>query len=282
MSDKDTMTDSEKMREYFKNFIDVYVTTADKANLPADKEKLKEIMDTAEFQTFENHSTTGTFSVNRKLIRAIINNFKSNGVKRNNFLLFHEFTHLISPVNEELFADQNAFLQKLEEKAKTSPYPYVDEYNAYYGMIAIDEVLAQWCCEEHNDAYNQKKRETTEHLKGPLDANVKYTTSFSDNDIYSPLEQPVETLIKKLGYENLRDFATQILSQEYTSLVDRLDEKQFATLCQIGVICKGIYKENGFNNTITTTKEDVEKVYALINRNNDFGENPGSGDEPTR
>ena len=282
MSETKIMTDEEKMRAYFKNFINVYVNTANKANLPVDKEKLETIIETAEFRTFENHSTKGTFSVNRKLIQAIINNFKSNGVARNNFLLFHEFTHLISPINEELFADQNAFLQKLEAKAEKNPYPFVNGFNAYYGVIAIDEVLAQWCCEEHNDAYHQKNRQVTEYSKGSLNADVKYKSDFSDNDIYSPLEEPVENLVKKLGYDDLRGFANYVLSPDYKSFIEGLDEKRFATLCQIGVLCKGIYKENGFNNTLTVTKEDIEKVYTLLNRNNDFGENPGSGDELSR
>lgn len=108
---------------------------------------------------------------------------KSNGVERNNFLLFHEFTHLISPINEELFADQNAFLQKLEEKSKNSPYPFVNGFNAHYGMITIDEVLAQWCGKEHNDTYHQKKRQVTEYSRGPLDANVKYINYFYHEEL---------------------------------------------------------------------------------------------------
>ena len=61
----------EKMRSYFKDFVNVYVQNAKKASLPADKEKLEKIIDSAEFKIFEMEGMTGTFSVNRRLIRVI-------------------------------------------------------------------------------------------------------------------------------------------------------------------------------------------------------------------
>jgi len=264
----ENMSEEEKMRAYFKEFIDIYVSAAKKASLPVDREKLERIMDNAQFEIFEREGTTATFAVNKKLIQVIINNFRKNGADRNNFLLFHEFTHLITPINEELFGDGK---EKIKGRTEKVQKPFVDALNASYGVRAIDEVLAQWCCEELNDAAHGKKRQLHEYNEGPLGADITYRSDFSDNDIYSPLEESVEKLVKKLGYNDLREFATEFLSSG-KSLIDMLDDESFKILCQIGVICRGIYKENGMSPNSRVTKEDVETAYKLLNREHNIGE----------
>ena len=273
---ENNLTDAEKIREYFRNFIDIYVLAANKSKLPVNKERLQSIIDNAEFKTFESSNTTGTFSVNRSLIQVIINNFKKNGVDRNNFLLLHEFAHLDSGVNEELFANQNTLLQLLNEKAEKSQEKNATGINAYYGIIAIDEVLAQWTCEELNDALKDRKREVHEFSSGPLNSDVKFKSDFSNNDIYSPLESVVEKLLQSLGYKDIREFATVVLASD-KGIFDSIQGKDFEKLCQIGIICKAIYRENGFANAIVS-KEDVEQAYSSIYQESDFGENSG-GDE---
>lgn len=278
MSEK-YLSDAEKIREYFRNFIDVYCSAADLANLPVNRENLNEIVDNANFQTFEMPDTTGTFSVNRNLIRIIINNFIKNGSDRNNFLLLHEFAHLDSAVNKELFADPNALLKQLNDKIKCiqEKDKHITDINAYYGIVAIDEVLAQWTCEELNDLLKDKKRESHEFSKGPLNSNVKFKSDFSDNDIYSPLQSVVEKLLQSLGYTDIRAFATNVLASD-KGIIDSFNNKNFIKLCHLGVICKAIYKEQGFNPKLQVTKEDVEQAYASLLMDVDFGENNG-GDE---
>lgn len=227
---KNNLPEAEKIRDFFRSFLKTYFLAAEKAKIPVDKERLQSIIDNAEFKVFEKPNCTGTFSVNRKLIQVIINNFRNNGLDRNIFLLLHECAHLDSSVNEELFANQDALLQQLEEKAeklqgeyKTAlnvyyavkvlaqligeelndalkqqleekaekiQGKYITALNAYYGIIAIDEVLAQWTSEELNDALKNRKREVHTYTRGPLDSDIKFKSDFSDNDIYSPL-QPV-------------------------------------------------------------------------------------------
>lgn len=274
---ENNLTDAEKIREYFRSFLDIYVSAANKAKLPVDRERFESIIDNAEFKTFEIPNTTGTFSVNRNLIQVIMNNFRKNGPDRNNFLLLHEFAHLDSSVNEELFADQNALLQKLNDKAEKLKGKNTEGINAYYGIVAIDEVLAQWTCEELNDALKDTKRNVHEFEKGPLDSDIKYKSDFSDNDIYSSLQPVVEKLVQAIGYTNIRDFATNVLATN-KGIVNSIDDKNFEKLCQIGIICKAIYKEQGFNDTIVVSKEDVEQAYSTLFKNVDFGENNG-GDE---
>ena len=213
------LTDAEKIREYFKSFLEMYISAAEKAKLPVDKERLQSIIDNAEFKTFEMPNSTGTFSVNRNLIQVIMNNFRKNGSDRNNFLLLHEFTHLDSSVNEELFADQNALLQQLNEKAEKLQGKYTTGINAYYGIIAIDEALAQWTGEELNDALKDRKREVHEFTRGPLDSDVKFKSDFSDNDIYSPLEPVVEKLLQSTGKTVLSTTA-QILGAATNIILD--------------------------------------------------------------
>lgn len=272
--DEVKISEEEKMRMYFREFVDAYSETAEKISLPVDKEKLKGIIDTAEFRTFENHDTSGTFSVNRRLIQVIINNFKKNGATRNNFLLFHEFTHLISPINEELFTNQNAIFQEFQKRAEEYNNEFVTGLNAYYGLVAIDEVLAQYTCEELNDAFCKKTRTSCEYTEGPLGAKVKYKSDFSDEDIYSPLEEPVEAFMQKWGYKDLKDFAMDFLSSN-KKLATMLDKHTFEKLCYIGIICKGIYKENKFVESLNVTSEDIQTAYRELNKNVSFGENNG-------
>ena len=267
---KNNLTYAEKIRDYFRLFLNMYVSGVKKANLPVNKESLQTIIDTAEFRAFEAPNTTGTFSVNRKLIQIITNNFRKNGADRNNFLLLHEFAHLDSSVNKELFEDPKSLLKQLNEKAKYYHDNTVTGVNAYYGIIAIDEVLAQWTCEELNDALKGKTREVHEYIRGPLDSNVKFKSDFSDKDTYSPLESVVEKLLQSMGYRDIRDFATVVLGSD-VGIVDSINGKDFEMLCQIGIICKGIYKENSFVEGLTVTKEDVEQAYYNISSDPNYG-----------
>lgn len=272
-----TMSDEEKMRNYFESFINVYVTAANKAKLPADRERLEEIVRNAEFKTFEIPNMTGTFSVNKKLIQVILNNFRKNGSNRNLFLILHEFAHLDSGINEELFKDQSALLQQLNEIAKKSHNENLNEINAYYGILAIDEVVAQWTCEELNDALNGKKREICKVTGGPLNSKISYTTDFSDNDIYSPLEQVVEKMIQSVGYKDIRTFTTDVLASN-TGIMSKINSSNFEKLCNIGIICKGIYKENGFEPSLKVTANDIENAFESLMKNSDLGENNGGSE----
>ena len=271
---KEEVLDMEKIREYFKNFIDVYILAANKANLPSNRELLDDIIDNAKIEAYDLSDTTGTFAVNRKYIGIIMKNFMNNSSDRNRFLLLHEFTHFSSGINNELFLDQNALLERLNNEAQGVRGNNVSGVNAYYGMVAIDEVLAQWTCEELNDAIKARKREIHEFSRGPLESDVRFKSDFSDNDIYSPLEPVVEKFIQALGYADFRDFATNFLASS-KGIIDDIKGKNYEKLCQLGVICKAIYKEQGFSSRVTVSKEDVERAYDLLMKNVDFGENNG-------
>lgn len=274
---ENTISEGEKIREYFKKFIEVYVMAANKANLPVDRERLEEIVRNAEFKTFEIPNTTGTFAVNKNLIQVIINNFKKNGSNRNTFLLLHEFAHLNSSINVELYEDQTALLQQLNEIAEKLQSENITGINAYYGIQAIDEVLAQWTCEELNDAINDRKRERHEFTRGPLDSQISYVSDFSDNDIYSPLEQVVEKLLQSLGYKDIRSFAIDVLASD-KGIMYKINSDNFEKLCNIGIICKAIYKENGFESRLNVTGNDVENAFYSLMKNVDFGENNGGSE----
>lgn len=268
------LLDIEKIREYFKNFIDAYITATNKANLPSNREVLEEIIENAKIEAFDLPNTTGTFAVNRKYIGIITKNFMNNSSDRNRFLLLHEFTHFSSGINNELFLDQNALLERLNDEAHGVKGNNVNGINAYYGMVAIDEALAQWTCEELNDAIKERKREIHEFTRGPLESEVRFKSDFSDNDIYSPLEPVVEKFIQALGYIDLRDFATNHLASS-KGIIDDIKGRNYEKLCQLGVICKAIYREQGFSSKVTVSKEDVEQAYDLLMKNVDFGENNG-------
>ena len=253
----------DQLRLYFKEFIDIYVSLANVKKIPVDSEKLEQIINNAEIKFIDMENTTGTFAVSKNRIEVIKENFYKNGKERNDFLLLHEFTHLNSAINEEIFSDQMGLFQKLSDIAAKKEGENISGINAYYGITAVDEVLAQWVCDELNDSLKNQKRETFEYLNGPLNSDINYKSDFSNGDIYSPLEKIVEMLIQSIGYIDLKDFANDFLASN-RKLVNLLNDDTFDMLCNIGVVCQGIYKEQGFMKDITVTKEDIENAYKSI------------------
>ena len=268
----------EGFRTYAKKFIDLYVSGANKCNLPVDRENLESIVDNAEIIGYKSEGS-GTFSVNREKISVITNNFEKNGVDRANFLLLHEFSHLNNPISLELYSNQADLYQQFKKRAEGFDNPDVNGLNAYYGFVAIDEVLSQWVCEEINDVQNNKHRGVHSYEVGPLGSNFKYEADFSfydgKPDVYSPLERFGEAFIRSLGYRDIRSFAENTLGTE-KKISERINDKAFEIMCYIGIICKAIYKEEKFEENVSVTKEDVERAFDWLNRNVDFGENGGS------
>lgn len=258
-----TLTDVEKIRDYFRHFLDMYVSAAKKANLPVNRERLQSIIDNAEFKTFERPYI---FSVSRNLIKVNINKLREIDFDRINFLLLFEFARL----DNDLFANQPALLQQLNEKLQEKNETGI---NFYFGIKAINEVLSQWICEELNDAIKGKKREVHEFTKGPLGSNIKFTSSFSNNDFSSSLELVVEKLLQSLGYKDIREFATVVLASD-KGVVGSIQGKSLEKLCQIGIIYKAICKEYGLS-FIDVSKEDVEQAYSRIYQEPDLDENSG-------
>lgn len=253
------------MREYLKKYVNVYSFACLKSGLPCNEESLNETIGNAEIEFTYNEKSTGTFAVTTKSIGINKYNYDKNGQARNEFLLLHEFTHLCSGINKELYTDQMKFYEGLCERAKSVDGEYIDGYTAYFGIAALDEVLAQWTCEELNDTLRGVKRESEIYKKGPLGSKITFGTSFTGSgiyDIYSPLEEISINFLKSIGYKDMKDFATKILSSDKG--IGELSDESFKKLCYLGVVCRAIYEEEKFVNSETMTKEDVEKAYSLL------------------
>ena len=268
------LTSKESIRQYFRGNIDLYVQAAKKVGLPADEENLQSVIDNAEIIIEDDESSKGTFSVNKKTIMVNMNSFKKNGSSRNTFLLLHEIAHLDSAVSSELFMDQSGLFQKLKATAQMSPGDDVSGLNAYFGIIAVDEVLAQWTCDELHAAIHKEERSVHEYSEGPLGSRVKFKSDFTKDDIYSPLEEVVENLLHSLGFKDLREFACKALASDM-SVVDMIQGDNFRALCQIGIICCAIYNENGFYDAKKVSREEVEHAFENLHRFSDYGENGG-------
>ncbi len=251
----------EKMREYLRKFTNRYITACDKANLPSNREMLENIIDSAKIDLLDMKGTSGTFCVNENYIGIIINNYMNNGEKRNEFLLLHEYTHLSSGLNKEAFSDRDSFSNELCARAARIGGEYITGTEAFYGYMALDEVLAQWTCEE----LNNPKRETKKYNMGPLHAKVVFNTTFTSGDrydIYSPLEEPAQKVLKLAGYSSIRDLAVKVLGAREG--LGEVSDEIFKNICYLGVICHGIYEEQEFEETETISKKDIEKAYRLL------------------
>lgn len=267
----------ENMREYLKSYVDFYSKLREQIGIPLNKEELEGLMDEIDIGLFEDENTTGTFQVsqNNKFFYVVMNNFMKNGNKRNEFLLKHEMTHLSSAFNKE-YNERLKELPKFFDVYKAvQANDDVSGWDVTYGVIGVEEFLAQWCCEECNDVTNGEKRQSKieEHII--LGNSVKVKTDFSDHDIYAPLQEYVEDFAKKAGYKNLRDFSKAMLLGE-KSFFDLVNEENVVALGYIGILCEGIYQENGFQKCGLPESDIPKAIKYLQNRKQqvDFPESP--------
>ena len=239
--------EEEKIREYLMAYIKYYATAREKIGIPLDEEQLKNLIKEIQIELHEDDKTTGTFEVSQKekFFRVVRNNFKKNGNKRNNFLMLHEMTHLSSKYNKELYTMINDKMREFNEMKCISENENISGWDVVYGLIAIEETLAQWCGEECNDAMNETKREKKKEEHRVLGTTVVATTDFSDKDVYAPLQQYVEGFAKSVGFRSLSEFARAMITGEQ-SLFDKINEGNAEVLGYIGILCEGIYQENGF------------------------------------
>jgi len=239
--------EEEKMREYLITYIDLYCKRREEIGIPVDREKLENLIKEIDIELYENSATTGTFTVSQveKFFGVIINNFKENGNDRNMFLLLHEMTHLSSEFNREYNEKINELPEFFAKFEKIKENPNMSEWDVIEGLRGIEEVLAQWCCEECNDKITGKRRDKKNEEHEILGNKINIKTNFSEHDIYAPLEEYVEDFAVKAGYKNMKDFAKAMITGE-KSIFDLINTENAEALGYIGILYEGIYQENGF------------------------------------
>lgn len=273
----------EKIREYLKLYVKTYVAARSRIGIPVDEEKLIELINSATIELFRDENMTGTFSVNqlKKWIAVIINNFKKNSKKRNDFLLLHEMTHLSSYNNLNMYTrqrDDNS-IAKFNEFEKIVINNDMSGTDVFWGVIAIEEVVAQWMAERCNEALGNSKKIIHKETHRILGTDIDVTTDFDNNDTYAPLETYVEAFSKKIGFEDMKDFVRAVVTGEI-DLFDYINESNIEYLGYIGILCEGIYQENGFSNP-GLPQSDIPKAINYLEKNRldiPFGENPNTGD----
>lgn len=273
----------EKIREYLKLYIKTYVAARNRIGIPVDEEKLTELIDCATIELFKDENTSGTFSVNqlKKWIAVIVNNFEKNGKKRNDFLLLHEMTHLSSYNNLNMYTrlrDDNQ-VAKFGESEKVINNSDMSGTDVFYGVIAIEEVVAQWMAERCDEALGNGNRTSHKETHRVLGTDIDVTTDFDNNDTYAPLETYVEAFSKKIGFSSFEDFAKAVVTGEI-DLFDYINESNIEYLGYIGILCEGIYQENGFSNP-GLPESDIPKAITYLENNRldiPFSDNPDTGD----
>ncbi len=276
-------TQEEKIREYLKLYVKTYAAARNRIGIPVDEEKLTELIDCVTIELFKDENMSGTFSVNqlKKWIAVIINNFEKNGRKRNDFLLLHEMTHLSSYNNLNMYTrlrDDNQ-VAKFGESEKVINNSDMSGTDVFYGVIAIEEVVAQWMAEKCDEALGNGNRTSHKETHRVLGTDIDVTTDFDNNDTYAPLETYVEAFSKKIGFSSIEDFAKAVVTGEI-DLFDYINESNIEYLGYIGILCEGIYQENGFSNP-GLPESDIPKAITYLENNRldiPFSDNPDTGD----
>lgn len=244
-----------QLRIFLLTLISSYKDARENMKVPVDSENLSNLIKKIKinFESRARTKTTGTFNVKHSEINVIKENFEDNSAKRNIFLLNHELTHLSSPLNKELYDDDGKISKSMQAEydkmLEGKNNKDMSSFDVYMGAVAVDEVLAQWCCENCNDFMknvNTKRKKSLQSftiMGEPLFAS----TDFSDKDIYSPLQQYVEHFSSRLGFKTFKSFAKSILTGE-KRLNDLVTPDTVEQLGYIGILCEGIYQDNKFNN----------------------------------
>lgn len=276
-------TQEEKIREYLKLYVKTYAAARNRIGIPVDEDKLIELIDSATIELFKDENMTGTFSVNqlKKWIAVVVNNFEKNGRKRNDFLLLHEMTHFSSYNNLNMYTrlrDDNQ-VAKFGESEKVINNSDMSGTDIFYGVIAIEEVVAQWMAERCDEALGNGNRTSHKETHRVLGTDINVTTDFDNNDTYAPLETYVEAFSKKIGFSSIEDFAKAVVTGEI-DLFDYINESNIEYLGYIGILCEGIYQENGFSNP-GLPESDIPKAITYLENNRldiPFSDNPDTGD----
>ncbi|MEE3324911.1 MAG: hypothetical protein VZR33_06200, partial [Methanosphaera sp.] len=197
------------------------------------------------------------------------------------FLLLHEMTHLSSYNNLNMYTrlrDDNQ-VAKFGESEKVINNSDMSGTDVFYGVIAIEEVVAQWMAERCDEALGNGNRTSHKETHRVLGTDIDVTTDFDNNDTYAPLETYVEAFSKKIGFSSFEDFAKAVVTGEI-DLFDYINESNIEYLGYIGILCEGIYQENGFSNP-GLPESDIPKAITYLENNRldiTFSDNPDTGD----
>ncbi|MBP3708720.1 MAG: hypothetical protein J6J36_09035 [Clostridia bacterium] len=275
--------EEEKIRAYLKDYVGYYCKAMEMINIPVDRRALEELINEISIEINEEAGTTGTFEVSQvnKFFHVRKNNFEKNGTKRNNFLMLHEMTHLSNAYNKEMSEQLNESVRAFNEYSSIQNNEDLSGIDAAYGLISIDEVLAQWCCEKCNSAISGNTVDKHDEVHTILGNEVKVVTDFSEHDVYAPLEEHVEDFAISLGYKNLDDFARALIIGEI-SLFDYINEQNIEQLGYIGILCQGIYQENGFRDCGLPSTDIPKAVEYLKGRKQDVSFPTDPGDDGNR
>lgn len=244
--------EEDNLRTFLLTLLNNYKVARKNMEIPLDVSFLQKLLEEIDISFYKlvDEETIGTFQVNHREINVVKENFDKNSSKRNIFLLLHELTHLSSPLNKECFESKQSMNNmkneyKLMLDGKNNDL--ISDFDVYRGAIAVDEVLAQYCAEEANDFMKEKKRDTKTITQTIMGEPITVKTDFSDNDMYSPLQQYVEDLSLKLGFDDFKSFAKCILTGE-KRLNDLISSDTVEQLGYIGILCEGIYQDNKLEN----------------------------------
>lgn len=184
------------------------------------------------------------------------------------FLLLHEMTHLTSRFNNQLFERKDAF-EEFSQYKKVQKNEDMTEWDVVRGLVAIEEVFAQWCCEKCDEAMTGNKKETKLEEHTILGTKINVTTDFSNKDIYAPLEGYVEEFGKSLGFKNIEEFAKSMITGK-EDLFEMINESNVERLGYIGILLEGIYQENGFADFGLPDTDIPKAIKYLESRRNNF------------
>ncbi len=284
----------EKIKELFLSAVELYCDIRNQMGMPIDKKKFTDFISECSFIIEYDEDNDYSFQVSQydKTIRANSYSFKKNGREKNILFILHEFTHLSSEFKTKVLAkkaetigDTSKLLIEWKEKyqaildaEKGSNDISLSSWDATYGLLGIDEAVAQWTAEEINDIVKGQKRKKKKEKHSILGNEVEVETDFSFHDIYAPLQGYVEHYAKKLGFKSFKEFAVDITTGK-VDLFDLINEDNITELAYIGIICQGIYQENGFAKC-GLPETDIQKAIRYFENIKDRPTNPEAPTDP--
>ena len=181
-------------------------------------------------------------------------------------LLYHELSDLSSPLLEYYQKDLHVLISKYTDMLYDVQNDDVSSFDVYMGLTAIEGVTAEWLSERSAEELSGKQKERKKERVSILNNNIEYSSDFSLDSLYAPLQGYVEDFAKSSGYTDFRDFVKDM----YTGKIDFntfVTENNIEYLGNLGRFAKGLYKEKNFWKNSSVSEKDVSKSLQVLNKN---------------
>ena len=233
----------------------------------------------------EREKRAGKVKIDKKQIDFQTDYLESlDDLERKN-MIYHELSDLSSPLFDYYEKDLHEIISKYNEMLYMVGNDTISATDVYMGLTAIEGVSSEWLAKRSLEELSGNQKERKKHSVRIVNNDIECSSDFNLDSVYVPLQGYVEEFSKSKGYESFHDFVKDL----YTGKMDLdtlVTEDNIEYLGSIGVLAKGVYKENNFWKNSTVSEKDISEALRVLNKKretqkaeenqNEINENPSN------